>query len=717
MAADNWCIDMITNASKGLLAGYSLEALEQRTVTPPYRDYWDQLIRRWREVAAWEAATGRMVNIGSCAGGQVTWLVREAALEYRLTGSPDALEYVGKQIDKLADIFLYHPEKWGRREHPYWSEMHVCLAADLCRGGLDERRLADLRRMVREHFLEAPFIGWDAPYRYLSGHNMTVTEQACAGICALVWGEEAGREDWEAVVRRAIDSCVLYCRNGIDGGGYGYEGTMYATIPMDVTYLFAQLLYQRGRVNLFAEVPALEAYPRALRSLLFPDRTGLAPLADGGILNPKSYAFLLLTAQHYDRPEDLGLWYEYRGPGRAADPWPNNNPRVLWPATGETGPVRADAWGHFLYPFLWWDAGAPMTPVEQSTQPTTNYSPGAEVATFRTGWSRDAVYLNLSGQGRGHAALDHAHADGGHVTLFAHGEYLGIDPGYWNILEEQHSVVLIDGQGQFNRSGDERFRRHYAGRLTGFQRHEILDYALADQAHPRNCVWADRHVLFVRLGGDEAYIMLLDNINPDHGAHGFLWQLQAHPESAVRVTGERTAVVEKPNARLDITFLSPLPADFPGCPHDLTLGTDFVYGAFVGPEGVPPNDQPVFQRGYAYTREEARAMKADLTYSNWYRPRLTAEQHGPNCQLLTILSPRRAGTAPLTVKDMTARRVFRAEIDAGDFTDTIIAAPDHGLVKFPDIEGYTEMALIRRDRNGKVLSRWTLGEKDTLLLR
>ncbi|OGV84018.1 MAG: hypothetical protein A2340_09175 [Lentisphaerae bacterium RIFOXYB12_FULL_60_10] len=698
------------NLSKGLLAGVSMDELKRRMVTPPYQDYWQHLTRRWREVADWEEQTGRIVNIGSCAGGQVTWLVREAALEHVLTGDRKALDYVGKQIDKLADIVLHHPENWKQREHPYWSESHVCLAADMCRASLDARRLDDLKRMVREKFLEAPFIGWNAHDRYLSGHNMTVTEQVCAGICALTWGEDAGRADWAEVVDRAIESARLYCRYSLDRAGYGFEGTMYAYVPLDTIYLFAQMLLQNGRENLFETIPELKTYPEAIRSLLFPDRIGLTPLADGGILNPKSYAWLLLTARHYHRPEDLGLWYEYRGPGRGADPWPNNNPRCFWPDTGATGPVRRDGWGHNLLPFLWWDAAAPMIPVADSKQPLSRYSPGTELALFRTSWSRDAVYVNFSGQGRGHVALDHAHNDGGHFTIFAHGEYLAIDTGYWNKYEDHHSVPLIEGQGSFNRTGDEPRRWHYAGRLTGFQQHALLDHVMADLAHPRNCVWADRHLLFIRYGDDDAYIVLVDDFNPDHAVHSYQWQLQAHPDSAIRISGPRTAVIEKPKARLEITFLSPLATDFPACPHSLEVRTDFVYGANVKQAGDEvPEDHPVWKSLGAYTRDQAREIKSDLSYTTWYRPRLVAEQKGPNFQLMTVIVPRRTGVPSLAVRDRTAKRVLRADVKGEGFTDTIISARDHGRVTFDDVRGYADLAVIRRDAGGRVVSQWTLG--------
>jgi len=56
---------------------------------------------------------------------------------------------------------------------------------------------------------------------------------------------------------------------------------------------------------------------------------------------------------------------------------------------------------------------------------------------------------------------------------------------------------------------------------------------------------------------------------------------------------------------------------------------------------------------------------------------------------------------------VTTRRTFRAEIACGEFTDTVIAAIDHAYVKLDDVEGFTELAVIRRDRAGRVVEVWT----------
>jgi hypothetical protein len=61
------------------------------------------------------------------------------------------------------------------------------------------------------------------------------------------------------------------------------------------------------------------------------------------------------------------------------------------------------------------------------------------------------------------------------------------------------------------------------------------------------------------------------------------------------------------------------------------------------------------------------------------------------------------------MRNASGHWVFRAEIDCGDFTDTVIAALEHSLIMFPDVSGYAEIAVIRRNRAGMVLDRWTLG--------
>lgn len=699
----------MASESRGLLAGVALDPLRARTTQAPHSVYWQNMLRRWQEISAWETSTGQFWNLGACGGRFCTPMMLEAALIHRLTGDGEALAWVERQFDKLAAAYARYPESLREtfgRFIPLWSHANACLSVDLCRESFDPARLELLRRMVREHFLDDG-LDWNGPYRYLAGHNILFTAQACAGVCALTFGEESGHPEWESVVNGARDACVLYARHGLDAGGSPFEGTMYGQIPIHLICHFAQLLYQNGRDNLFESMPVLQRVPDAIQSMLLPDRSAIAPISDGGLGSPKPFYWLLLTAQHYDRPQDLAFWYAFRGPDATAPACPENNPPPHNPeVSGEGHPVRRDAYGHDIYPFLWWDGTTPSTPLEAAAAPTANYLPGTEICNFRTSWRRQATYVNFLGQGRSHSSLDHNHVDCGHFTIFAYGELLAIDTGYWNVAEDQHSALLVDGTPSIPREGT--LLRHRAGAVRAFKRHAMLDYAVVDAANVKNCMWADRHLLFVRLGGDDCYIVVLDNANVDDKVHSYDWLLQAHPESEVTITGETTACVRRQQARLDITISSPRPEDFPAAPHALQLRTDHCYCAYVENHTPGLSEAAGVKLPFLYTEAEARREANDLLFSSFYRPRLIASQTGPNCLLLAVISPRPADAPPLTVRQIPMRRTFRVEVDCGEFVDTIIAAPDHGYLTMPDVRGFAELAVIRRDRDGKVIDYWTV---------
>ena len=102
----------------------------------------------------------------------------------------------------------------------------------------------------------------------------------------------------------------------------------------------------------------------------------------------------------------------------------------------------------------------------------------------------------------------------------------------------------------------------------------------------------------------------------------------------------------------------------------------------------------------------AEALKTGLMVTSYRRPRLIAEQVGLNCMLMAVIVPRRRGQPRARVRQVASRRVLRAQIDLGEYTDTIISALDHGCVKFPDVEGFANLALIRRRKSGRVVDVW-----------
>lgn len=228
------------------------------------------------------------------------------------------------------------------------------------------------------------------------------------------------------------------------------------------------------------------------------------------------------------------------------------------------------------------------------------------------------------------------------------------------------------------------------GRLARFQHQDWLGYILADAAALKNCIWADRHILFVRLNDDEAYVVTLDNLNPDAESHSLWWQLQAGPQCNIRIEPDRwRAGVMAGKARLDVAFILPRPKDFPEAPTNLSLRTDM--------QGW----------GYGESPEKSPYRHSGLMVSSARRPRLIAEWTGPR-MLMAVMTPRRTGQPSLTVRATPIERLFYVDIEWPGGVDTIIAAIDHGYIDIPGIRGFTELAVIRRHPGGRVAKVWTV---------
>lgn len=702
--------------SKGLLAGVDVSVIQARLEKPAYRDVVARMTRRLRQVAerckAAQAAGGQYHGYGSLGWHSHTPMVVDAAILHRFTGDRDALAFVEWCVRLVTDInrnLAKHKDRVVGGGSPMHSHMETALAVDIARAALPGDAIDGFKAFMRDVAID--FHDGARPVRYFSGgQNVPAVKTMNAGICALVWGEEVDHPKWRETVELARDAAVGYIRRGTDANGYGFEGPGYSLCTYFHVYLLAQLLRQRNIEDLFATEPALSRIPIATHSLLFPDRGSLGNYNDLGLMYPHGMPWLPLTARYYNRNEDLALWYAFEGPDHPLRPFGDT---IDW-CTAVTGDEPVQALHAFPYTLalLWWDADAKYEPIERSKQPTANYSQGIECANFRTSWSRDAVYMNVQGAGHTHAAGGHAHADCGHFSLFAHGQYLAIDTGRYNCDEDQHNVIMVDGKCHMS-TGDGKWGANpRSGRLFNFQRHAMLDYVRADAAHMKDCMWADRHFLFVRSpsagggsgggsaggsgGVDDAYVVVIDNINVDNRTHSYWWQLQTDTVNSIRITSDRAASIVGEHARLDVTFAIPIAADFPKTPHTLALRSDEKEWSWPYGQGQAIGNTP----------------RSGLLTTSFKRPRLIAELAGVNGVMAAVLSPRRAGSPPLAVRQIPEQRVLRVEVAWGDHTDTIFAALDSGYLNLADARGWTELALVRRDRAGKVVGTWTVdGEK------
>jgi hypothetical protein len=680
----------MTTFSKGWLAGVDPEALRVKIRKAPYDVLWARLKRRTAEVIA--AARASQFNRGWSTLGwhSRTPMVMEAALIHRLEGDPAMLAWVEDCLSHIALRERAEPAAalLASTRMLILSHGELALAADLVRDSLAPASRDLLLGLVRDLWIDfRP--GPAAVTGYSGGNNISLTQAIQAAYVAMTWGSEAGHPAAEEAIEDAVRHVRAYLRRGCDPGGFGYEGTGYSHSVFAFVYPFCQMLKQAGRVDLFATEPVLKRAVDATLSLVFPGAGAMVNISDSGLFWPLGLPWLLYTSRHYGDPLHMGLWHAYCGP---ADPVrPYGDASEWFAKTQDPEHLPVDQVCALLQAVLYWDAEAPCTPLARADRPTAVYSPGTEIVSLRTSWNPEAVFVNFLGAGRSHACLTHGHADAGHFSLFAHGEYLAIDTGRYNVDEDHHNTILVDGACFLPTGGWGNSLR--GGRIRAFQRHALLDYACADMASQKNCVWADRHLLLVRLEGDDAYVVTIDNVNADNAGHSFWWQLHANPACRIEVEAPSAAHIVGKRARLDITFAAPSAEDFPKQPHQLGLVTDQAWWSW--PYG-------------RNTKDLARKLeRTGISTTAVNRPRLLAKVEGLNGQLMSVMAPRRIDQAPLPVRVVTHKRVLRAEVESTGFTDTLLAALDHHCLDLPDVKGFTELALIRRFRDGRPPAVWT----------
>lgn len=694
----------LNTQSLGLLAGMDDAALKRRTKTEPYRALWCYFTGRYEGMLERMHEDGKRFSQGVCGWHSITPLVIEAGLINRLTDDASALAWIEESVEVLATAYREPDGSLGAagsgtRRAMVMSHLELALGADLCR----HRLTPSTRKLVQDLMRDIciPFSGLpESLTGFGCGANIPLYRAAVAGLCALTWGEESGFADWEKVCDMSVTAVRQFLRHGCDEDGFPFEGLGYGHGVFDLLYLFAQVMKQSGRVDLFASEPVLGRIPDASRQMLFPNAGSLGSTNDTGTRSPWSIPWLHLTAAVWNRPDQIGFWEAFCGPDTPNKPYGD-----IWPwharLLGQDERFIEHCDLGLVLNFLWWRAERPLAPLEACPLPTADRASRAGIAAFRTDWGREAVFVSMLASGRSHCCHGHAHNDCGHVNFVVGGEYLAIDTGRYNDNEDQHSVILIDGRNAAGKS-----ENHWgglskgvqqcdapAGRITAFQRHPMVDYCKVDAALQKNCRWADRHLLFIRCGRGDAYTVLVDNINPDDQPHDYVWQLQLNPEASITIDGPRQATVEGKDARLEISFaLKPPVIDSKLERTDLSLRHD------------------IREWSWPYGRnQDTTVLEAiGLMSTSVRRPRLLAERRAENGQFTAVIVPRRKDQPPLRVTDCSTPKLFRIRVTGDGWEDTVIAALDHALIDLDEAFGFTEFALVRRNPAGQILGIWTV---------
>lgn len=639
------------------------------------------------------------IATGSLGWHSRTPMLHEAALLARVNHDPDALAYILRCIDFVA---RFKPER--EREHLLHSHAQIAIAADMVRSQLPVDAHNTLCTFMRE--VAIPFNDPDPASLGPLGNNIRWVKSTQTAICALLWGEASQATHWQQTVDQGIRHTRGYLRYGQDEQGHSYEGTGYGQSVLRFMFSFVELLRLTQYADLYQSEPALHAAADATIHSMLPDQTFLTNDNDHGLLAASSVAYLLLTHNAYKNPNHLAAWYAYQGSGHPIRPWGDQQPWLARQVNdqdhkGELIKPEDDA--SLFLACLYWNANASYPAMQAIDLPTTQIAQGSGKLNVRTSWSKDAVFVQVIGSGRSPMSQTHRHADAGHFSLFAHGDYLAIDTGRYNSDEDQHSVVLVDNQCHAPVAPGWGMD-HHAGCLEGFSQQQPLTYVRADMAHIKGCYWAKRHFLAIDYSTatrpDQLYVVTIDDINKDNELHDWTWQLQGHPDAAFAIhTPDALLASDRPDAqliakraRLDLHFLS----------------TQAQNALAQGPWSLT-QDVKEWQWPYGKNTAPNALDNAGLLLTSVRRPRLLATLHEQRGVLLAVVSPRRIHETPLKVTRSHTASMMSIVIELGDFTDTLLASPSTGYIDTPGLSAFTELLWYRKDRKGSVLQQWTLG--------
>ena len=505
----------------------SLPALREELKTTRAREF--EKLREWER--SWTDATPQVVVPGSW-GNQCHAAGRamgNLAMLYSLTG--DEL-YAERAIDWMMAAVRYSSHGKDRYNDLMSSSIMFGLAmAYDCLYDLmttSERARVEARLLfLAESMYQSAQGGYYWCHKYWYNHfQHQIAAMGIAGLALLGQCPEAN-----PIVVYAAEQLRLSLEL-LPADGSPQEGIGYFTSGMLPVVEFATALRNVTGANLLKCSEGLRAYPRFLLHCTSPGLRSGFNFGDIGWRIP--VGLMRVLASEYR--DSLAQWLGTHGYTREHD--------LLLPIDESVVPrPPADA-AHFAH------------------------FRDLDIVTFRTGWSPDdiALYLKCGSFGgrtlaryapyASHIAnqCGHGHCDQTSVTLHAFGERLVTDIGYSAIMSAEHSVIVVDGQGQLHlpRPNFDKTFEH-AGRIEHAFLVPGLGFVQADatKCYPDKLAMTEvtRRVAFM---ADRYFIV--DDVVSSTEPHEYRWLL--HSNATVE-TSDSGARLVQPNAFLDVRRVLP----------------------------------------------------------------------------------------------------------------------------------------------------------------
>jgi hypothetical protein len=254
----------------------------------------------------------------------------------------------------------------------------------------------------------------------------------------------------------------------------------------------------------------------------------------------------------------------------------------------------------------------------------------------------DPLGLHLYGRASRFGSYNHAHADQGHFSLYAFGEPLLIDGGYYDWYRSPHAtsfartslahnVLLLSGNvGQ--RTGDITAR----GKTETFIHTDVGDYAQvqAAEAYPEGLLSAyQRRFVYLRPG----WVVVLDHVEP--GQEGLEAGLPSGPTSGLPGGLPPMGGAPKLTCSWLLQSLEEPTLDAAGSTALVRRGAAALAVGAFGPERLTWSATKAFPRNPQFTEDDVAAPP------QWHMTIKSAKPAAPE-DLLLILAPFQGDAAP-----------------------------------------------------------------------
>jgi Heparinase II/III-like protein/Domain of unknown function (DUF4962) len=526
--------------------------------------------------------------------------------------------------------------------HPHWTdfERQRYLEVMLIRG--EESR--ELNRQV------------DLAGKPFDNHQCrTIAFTGMAGLAFL--GEIPQASEWLQAVLDILAVSYPSGSWGSDDGGWS-QGTSYWAAYMTWMVGFTVAAGELGIKLAAAPYYRNTGYFPLYNLPPYAPRGGFGDHSEGGpAFNHKLVvgAFGTAAGDGYLRSYSDAIDIDWQSPSSLLnDPAPKDNAR------------RWDAWAMQEVQSLLLSPAPGLKPKDISELPAAREFPyiGWAAMHSKLGDAQRDTWLQFKSGPFG--SVSHSHADQNSINVFAHGEALLIDSGYypwygsihdvlWTRQTWAHNTMLVDGHGQ------PPFDWFARGKIEGFAEQFPFAYARGEAAPAYNrppekeasemarkhapallkkmgpatkVKQASRSVLMV--AGEQPYYLILDWLETADPAK-FQWLAHAHQKMRIVSGGFK---ISSEDARLAATFVAPVALT-------ISQHNDFTY---------PP---------------EARCSREP---KQWHLQAETSKR-ARKCRLATVLVPHRKGKKPLTVRAIPDKGAIVAAV-GGD----ILLAPTEGTI-------------------------------------